>query len=255
MHLYIIRHAESANNELYATTNSSLGRHADPPLTERGHRQAQAVARYLAARPAAPLGMATESLRRHAQRHNRGGFDLTHLYCSLMVRAVGTGGYIAEATGLPLMAWPEIHERGGLHNEDPATGEALLIEGPGRAFFETTYPGLILPDTLGEVGWWSRPRETPEEFSPRARAVLAELLARHGDSDDRVGLVTHGGFFQSLMIAFFERTLGCPVPDTLRPLGFGLSNTGVTHIEIGEYGPRVHYVNKVEHLSDDLLSG
>ena len=247
MHLYIIRHAESANNELYATTGSATGRHPDPPLTERGHRQAQAVARYLAT-PTAPAS-------HHAQRHNRGGFGLTHLYCSLMVRAVVTGGYIAEATGLPLQAWPEIHERGGLHDEDPATGEALLIPGPGRAFFETTYPDLRLPDSLGEAGWWNRPHEGPEEWLPRGRAVVAELLARHAGTNDRVGLVTHGGFFQSLMVALFERSIGGPVPDGLRPLAFSLSNTAISLIEIGEYGPQVRYVNKVEHLSDDLLSG
>ena len=51
MHLYIIRHAQSANNELYATTGGSKGRQADPPLTELGHRQAQVLARALAARP------------------------------------------------------------------------------------------------------------------------------------------------------------------------------------------------------------
>ena len=249
MHLYLVRHAESANNHLYATTGSSTGRHPDPPLTERGHQQARVVARYLAARPDnAPLNP-------YARRHNRGGFDLTHLYCSLMVRAVATAGYIAEATGLPLRAWPAIHERGGLHDELPETGEAVFVAGPGRAFFETTYPQLILPDTLGEAGWWNRARETPAEYLPRAQSVLTELLARHGDSDDRVALVTHGGFFQSFMEAMINPHLPPTSATDRRPWWFGASNTSITYIEFFDGHANVRYVNKVEHLSDDLLSG
>ncbi len=247
MHLYIIRHAESANNELYATTGSATGRHPDPPLTERGHRQAQLVARYLAARPDTP------STNPYARRHNRGGFDLTHLYCSLMVRAVVTGGYIAEATGLPLQAWPEIHERGGLHDVDTA-GEVIGVPGPGRAYFLAEYPALILPDTLAEAGWWSRPKETAEEWTPRARAVLAELLARHGNSDDRVGLVTHGGFFHSFMEALLERHHYTRPPAGERSLWFSLANTAISCIELTPERARIQYFNRVDHLPDELLS-
>jgi 2,3-bisphosphoglycerate-dependent phosphoglycerate mutase len=249
MHLYLVRHAESANNHLYATTGGSAGRHPDPPLTERGHRQAQAVARYLAARPD------DTALSPHARRHSRGGFALTYLYCSLMVRAIATAGTIAEATGLPLQAWPAIHERGGLHDEAPDTGEAIFVAGPGRAFFETTYPHLILPDTLGEAGWWNRARETPDEYRPRAQTVLAELLARHGDSDDRVALVTHAGFFQSFMEAMINPHFSPTLTTNPHPWWFSVNNASVTYVELSNDRAIVRYVNKVEHLSDDLLSG
>ncbi len=247
MHLYLVRHAESANNHLYATTGAAIGRHPDPPLTERGHQQAQAVARYLAARPtAAPLN-------RSAQRHNRGGFDLTHLYCSLMVRAVATASAIAEATGLPLCAWPEIHERGGLHDVD-AEGQEIGVPGPGRAFFVAQYPSLVLPDTLGETGWWGRAKETPAEYRPRARAVLEGLLARHGDSDDRVALVTHGGFFHSFMEALLEHHRYALPADNERSIWFGLSNTAITYIEMDTKWAAIRYLNRVDHLPDELLS-
>ncbi len=247
MHLYIIRHAQSANNELYATTGGSRGRQADPPLTELGHRQAQAVARALAARPD------STPLNRYALRHDRGGYGLTHLYTSLMVRAIVTGGYIAEATGLPLQAWPAIHERGGLHEEAPETGEAIFVAGPGRGFFAAAYPHLILPDTLGEEGWWNRPRELPEEWLPRAEAVWQELLARHGGGEDRVGIVTHGGFFQSLVSALVGRDAPYVRPH-LSAWWFSISNASITHLEIGER-VSVRYVNKVDHLPDELLTG
>ena len=247
MHLYIIRHAQSANNELYATTGGSAGRQPDPPLTELGHRQAQVVARTLAARPD------KAALNRYALRHDRGGYDLTHLYTSLMVRAIVTGGYIAEATGLPLQAWPEIHERGGLHDEAPETGEAILVAGPGRSFFAAEYPHLILPDALGDEGWWNRPRELPEQWLARAETVWQELLARHGGSDDRVALVTHGGFFQSLMSALVGREAPLVQPN-LSAWWFGISNASITHLEI-EARIGVRYVNKVDHLPDELLTG
>ena len=247
MHLYLVRHAESANNQLYATTGSSVGRHPDPPLTERGHQQAQVVARYLAARPDnAPLNP-------YARRHNRGGFDLTHLYCSLMVRAVATAGYIAEATGLSLHAWPEIHERGGLHDVDD-TGQDIGVAGPGRAFFVAEYPTLVLPDTLGDTGWWSRPREAPEEYLPRARAVLEGLLARHGETEHRVALVTHGGFFHSFMQALLERSRYALPPAGDYSLWFSVDNTAITYIELGPDRAAIRYLNRVDHLPDDLLS-
>lgn len=247
MHLYIIRHAQSANNELYATTGGSAGRQPDPPLTELGHRQAQVVARTLAARPD------KAALNRYALRHDRGGYDLTHLYTSLMVRAIVTGGYIAATTGLPLQAWPEIHERGGLYDEAPETGEEILVAGPGRSFFAAEYPQLILPDTLGEEGWWNRPRELPEQWLPRAEAVWQELLARHGGTDDRVGIVTHGGFFQSLMAALVGRDAPYVRPH-LSAWWFSISNASITHLEIEER-VSVRYVNKVDHLPDELLTG
>ncbi len=247
MHLYIIRHAQSANNELYATTGGSKGRQADPPLTELGHRQAQVLARALAARPDGT------ALNRYALRHDRGGYELTHLYSSLMVRAIVTGGYIAAATGLPLQAWPEIHERGGLYDEAPETGEANLVAGAGRSFFAAEYPQLILPDTLGEEGWWNRPRELPEQWLPRAEAVWQELLARHGGTDDRVGLVTHGGFFQSFMAALVGRDAPTVRPH-LSAWWFSISNASITHLEIEER-VSVRYVNKVDHLPDELLTG
>ncbi len=247
MHLYILRHAQSANNHLYATTGGSTGRQPDPPLTDLGHRQAQALAGHLAARPD------RSALNPYAVRHDRGGYGLTHLYTSLMVRAIVTGGYIAQATGLPLQAWPAIHERGGLHDEAPQTGEAIFVAGPGRGFFATEYPHLLLPETLGEEGWWSRPRETPEEWQPRAAGVWQELLARHGGRDDRVALVTHGGFFQSLMSAL----VGQEPPLNANGLSswwFTISNASITHLEIGQR-TAIRYVNKVDHLPDELLTG
>jgi broad specificity phosphatase PhoE len=47
---------------------------------------------------------------------------------------------------------------------------------------------------MGEEGWWNRPFEAELHRPERARRVLVELLQRHGGSNDRVAMVSHGAF-------------------------------------------------------------
>jgi 2,3-bisphosphoglycerate-dependent phosphoglycerate mutase len=255
MHLYFIRHAQSANNEMFFRTGTNDGRTADPQLTELGHRQAQLLGRFLAG-PKADQSVPETLLNHFAARHDRGGFGLTHLYCSLMIRAVQTAAYIAEATGLPLVGWPEIHERGGLHDIDESTGEDIGIAGPNQADLFAQFPHLILPDTVGDAGWWSRPPETVAETVPRARAVWRQLLERHGGTDDRVAFVSHGGFFQSLLTALLStRDELAPEHLGLEALWFGVSNTSISRFEIANGHVVARYLNRVDFLPDELLTG
>ena len=108
MQLYFIRHAQSTNNALYAAGNGAGVRSHDPALTELGRHQAECLAEFLAkANPNTPTGQ--------ADPQNRAGFGLTHLYCSLMSRAVATGTVVAARLALPLRAWVDWHEEGGLY--------------------------------------------------------------------------------------------------------------------------------------------
>ena len=256
MLLYLIRHAESTNNELYTLTGGSDGRSADPPLTELGHRQAQRLARFLAAPLIDPPDGEPPLLSDFIARHDRRGFGLTHLYCSLMTRAIQTGSYIATATGLPISGWINVHEHGGLHHIDEETGEDIGLPGPGRAWFEAEYPHLSLPDNLGELGWWNRPKETITEARARARAVWAEILDRHGNTDDRVAIVTHGGFFQSLLIALIsdEDSISIPILEHAN-MGFGMSNASISRFEVSNGRIVARYINRVDHLPDELITG
>ncbi|MBX7254300.1 MAG: histidine phosphatase family protein [Candidatus Promineofilum sp.] len=247
MQLYLIRHAQSANNHAYATGGE---RQPDPPLTELGHHQARALADYLRQRPGSDRSS-------YAEWHGRGGIVLTHLYTSLMLRAVTTAAYIAVATDLPLHAWTEIHEVGGLHGIDPETGEVIGVPGPGRAYFAAEHPTLVLPDTLTDVGWWNRDKEPREEWQPRAEAVWRDLLVRHG-GDDRVALVTHGGFFRSLFNVLVDAHQDRSSLLGLKGWWIAMNNAAITRIDLDEEeGGRwagIAYVNKVDHLTDDLLS-
>ena len=152
MQLFLIRHGQSANNVIWKQTLFYEDRVPDPRLTETGCRQAKMLAHFLATHgePAAVDG---------ADPQNVGGFAITHLYCSLMERAIETGEILSRRLGLPLVAWPEIHEGGGLFRQDAGNGERSGVEGPGREYFESNHPELALPHSVGADGWWNRPHE------------------------------------------------------------------------------------------------
>ena len=193
MELYLIRHCQSENNALWEREGSGNGRNEDPVLTDLGHLQGQQLAKFLA-QPYQP-----EPNSKQAAVNNQYGYCFTHLYCSLMRRSIQTATYIAEALDMPLVALENIHERGGIYLRNPETKINEGLAGFNRAYFEAEYPHLILPDSLGEAGWWERPYEDRDMAWQRAQIFLEALLAQHGNSDDKVAMVIHGGFYQSIL--------------------------------------------------------
>ena len=111
---------------------------------------------------------------------NQFGFGFTHIYTSLMERAANTAVPTARALGIPLTAWVDIHEEGGIYAREKDE-RFQGLSGKPRSYFEQNHPELKLPDGYDESGWWNRPFESEEDRQPRADKVLAELLARHGD--------------------------------------------------------------------------
>ncbi|MBK8985942.1 MAG: histidine phosphatase family protein [Chloroflexi bacterium] len=246
MQLYIIRHAQSVNNAIWAETGRADGRFPDPPLTDLGHQQAIHLAKYLASKQNATAVAA------NTQDHF--SYHLTHLYSSLMLRAVQTAHYIAEALRLPLHAWEVIHEWGGLYENDALTGEPRGLPGPNRAFFAEQFSHLVLPETLNNEGWWNRPFEPPENTPQRAATFVQELLAKHGGTEDRVAIVTHGGFFQALM----RHIVGSCEPNMLlnqtTDVWFRVNNTSITRIDFDDASVSIAYLNRLNHLSADIIT-
>lgn len=204
-------------------------------MTDLGRRQAELLARFLN-RPGAPDG----------DLHNVNGFGLTHLYCSLMLRAVETGTIIARELGLPLVAWKDLHEVGGIYLVDEESGQPVGLPGKGRLYFEQHYPNLILPEGI-EDGWWNRPFEERDQAPARAARVWDELLARHGGTDDRVALVSHGGFYNYLLAAI----IGLPERGGV---WFSLNNAAITRIDIVDGRISVAYTNRVDFLLPDMIT-
>ncbi len=242
MQLYYIRHAQSENNALWLETGTHNWRTEDPDLTPTGYEQALLLARHLGR---SPMERALPVSDWNPQ--NIDGFGITHLYCSLMIRAVVTGTIIARELDLPLVAWEDLHEAGGIAQLDIETGERTGLPGRNRAYFKTHYPDLILPESLGEEGWWNRPYEERAQRPVRARRVLRELLDRHGDSDDRVAFISHGAFFFYLMNAILDLP---PEP----PVWFYMENTAISRINFSEEGTAVVYSNSTCHLPRELVT-
>jgi 2,3-bisphosphoglycerate-dependent phosphoglycerate mutase len=247
MQLYFIRHGQSENNLLWTQTGSFDGRNEDPELTPVGWQQAEVLAEALAAIPRGPdYGEALPGLNYNPQ--NVRGFGLTHLYCSLMVRAVQTGQVVARALDLPLVAWPDIHETGGIHFRDLETGEISGLPGHGRSFFESHYPQLVLPDSVSEAGWWNRPFEKYEERPKRAQRFLQELARRHGGSDDRAAVISHGGFYNHVMRRLLD------VPEERDRRWFSMNNAAITRIDFDEETTWLHYTNRCDFLPPELIT-
>lgn len=238
MQFYFIRHGQSLHNLSGEGFGSRTGRRHDPELTLAGERQAEILADYLSRNPTPEEGFDAQ---------NQAGFGITHLYSSLMVRSAATGSIIADAIGLPLVAWEELHENGGLFGEDSQSGELIGFPGKNRAYFEAHYPDLILPDSVGATGWWNRPFEEPTEQRSRARRVASELVSRHGNSEDRVAVVSHGGFFNGLIAAL----LALPATDSI---WFTLNNASISRIDFLDGRVDVMYINRVDFLPGDLIT-
>ena len=245
MQLYFIRHAQSANNALWDTTGNNLGRSEDPEITETGCKQAALLAKALLqgdplqGDPAIPIT--------NGDLQNRRGFRLTHLYTSLMVRAVATGSIVARALELPLVGWKDVHEGGGIYLDDEISGLPVGQPGKNRSYFAAHYPELRLPDDLGEEGWWNRPYEAIEERSPRAKRFLQELLNRHGGTGDRVGVISHG--------AFYNRMLGELLRMSSREgLWFMLNNCAITRIDFNEDDVSLIYTNRADFLPAEWIT-
>ncbi len=233
MQLYFVRHGQSQNNLLWELHGHELGRSDDPDLTERGLQQAHAVAELIATgHPQYPC------------QSNPGGFGISHVYCSLMVRATATGSAIANRLNLPLTAWPEVHETGGIYIE--VEEKNVGQPGKSRSYFLNRFPGLVLPDWVSEAGWWNRPFEERPDRIIRARQVVKQLLEMHGNSDDRVVMVSHGGFYNYLMAALLD------LP-ARHPTWFLNQNTAISRIDFNQDEVLIVYQNRIDHLGPELL--
>lgn len=247
MELYFIRHGQSENNAHWHEPDYIES--PDPALTDIGMEQARCLADFLAkTQPVADVAIWNVQ--------NRRGFGLTHLYTSLMQRAVHTAAPVARKLGIPFAAWIEIHENGGIYGRE---GEMKLLGLPGqsRTYFEQHFPELTLPEYLDGQGWWNRPLETEEEAQQRAERIWVELLSRHGDREGqpehRVGFVSHGGFFVHLMCAI----LNMPWRQAAQGMKhwFVLNNCSLSRLDVRGHEVSITYLNRTDHLPDHLITG
>ncbi|MDQ1740744.1 MAG: 2,3-bisphosphoglycerate-dependent phosphoglycerate mutase, partial [Pseudonocardiales bacterium] len=127
----IVRHGQSENNRLLQQTGSLRGRAVDPMLTDLGHQQSRLLGDAI-------LGWPTD-------------WRPTHLYTSLMARAVQTAGSLAAATGLGVHGHPLLAECGGPFVENP-DGTRTTHHGASRADLLALCKDMELPAECDEAG-------------------------------------------------------------------------------------------------------
>jgi broad specificity phosphatase PhoE len=232
MRLYLIRHGQSTNNAL----GTDIGRTDDPPLTDLGHKQAHALARHLA-----------EPEHPESNWEKHGGYHFDHLYCSAMHRALQTTAPVAKALNLQPEVWVDVHEQGGLFL-DQDDGARIGTAGLTMEAIQQQFPGFTLPDTVTSAGWWNRDFETEAAAAGRATAVVEQLVDRSIAGDQSIAIVAHGYFMNLLIKAMFNQL---PSPN----IYYHHYNTGITRVDITEaWRFRLRYLNRVGHLSPDLVS-
>ena len=241
MELYIIRHAQSQNN---AMPDGDL-RVPDAPLTDLGHEQARLLAEYLKdGRNRDPWYNPSTGYSRFEHEADWG---ITHLYVSPMTRALQTCIPIAAALGLRPEIWVDTHEHGGVYQQRP---EGIVgFPGRSRVDIESLLPNSLIPDIIADAGWWNPARgsETMPEAISRAVKVAA-ALRRRADADERIIILTHGTFIDTLIKALFAQ-----LPS--RALFYLHYNTAITRIDFVERERLlVRYLNRVAHLPPDKIS-
>jgi len=249
MELYFIRHGQSENNALYGEEDYDIDdRRSDPKLTRLGNKQAQLAAECFL------RSAASDPIKRNGwQNHAECG--LTHLYCSLMERAVQTGTIIAQTLDVPLFGVPDLHEVGGVYYDEIIDGvSSIRIEhGLTPDYLQENYPLLSLLEPIPPEGWWKGGREERAARVPRALRMLDLLFDRHGNTEDRVGVITHGGFFFCLFRAIF----GLDLDETnqhLLPYQVELNNCAITRFSIQEARYLLVYHNRTDFLPDDMVT-
>lgn len=159
MRLLVIRHGESEADIF----NVHEGR-ADFELTDRGHRQAEAMSKYV-----------------------KENYRVNKIYFSTLKRATQTAKHLATETNSPL--YPE---------EMLMEFNNGLFAGLDRQTANEKYPRVSVPvhSSLYE-------QESVLMFRYRADFMQSKILSEN-DSNSKVVVVTHGGMINQLYRAFFR---------------------------------------------------
>jgi 2,3-bisphosphoglycerate-dependent phosphoglycerate mutase/probable phosphoglycerate mutase len=243
MELYIIRHAQSANN--LSMLYDGMNREVDPSITELGKQQTVALAEYLA--NAHNIDIWIEQLP--DQRQITYGCGITKLYTSPMRRALETCQPIAEKLRLIPEVWVELHEHGGMYKDEGEKGGIVGYSGMTRAEMQQAFPHFSLPPTVTDAGWYD-PADGAEDIAGcQARAIrVATALRAQASSDERVALITHGTFSSCLLKALLNLL---PAHD----MHFNHYNAGVSRVDFRKDGTTVlRFTNRMQHLKPDLTS-
>lgn len=245
MRLYLIRHAESANNVLL-NGDEIDARTPDPEITETGRRQAELLAKHLASSMDEPVKQPYEGL-------GSMGFQFSHLYCSLMSRSLLTAEYVSQRCAIELEALPDVFERLGIFEYD-TDGNEIGLPGPNRSYFEKRFPNVRLPNELRERGWWSRPAESAAEFIIRTGESIDAILSKHANTDHSVGMVVHGDYIDQCVNHLMGLDPGSVDSNNTWIPKWVFNNTAISRFDFVKNSKYAVYVNRIDHLPGSLIT-
>ena len=165
MKLLVIRHGESEADLL----DVHEGR-ADFALTERGHRQAEAMANYVA-----------------------DNYNISKIYASTLTRAKQTAQHLSDKTGISIILDENLME---FNNG--------LLAGLPRAVVREKYPEV--PDLPIDKAVYGQ--ESQVEFRQRAENALSRIM-NEAENDETIAVVSHGGMINQLYRSFFNMPIDC----------------------------------------------
>ena len=165
MKILVIRHGESEADLL----DVHEGR-ADFALTERGHRQAEAMANYIAE-----------------------NFDISKIYASTLTRAKQTAQHLSDKIGIPIV-----------FDENLMEFNNGLLAGLPRAVVREKYPEV--PDLPIDKAVYDQ--ESQFEFRQRAENALSRVISE-SQEDETIAIVSHGGMINQLYRSFFNMPVDC----------------------------------------------
>lgn len=219
MQLYLVRHAQSANN-----ARPEHLRVSDPGITEVGEQQAICLADWLDA----------------------GSF--VHLTTSAFRRALQTASFIRRRTEHMPEVIVDVHEHGGCVDGWHADN---FVGRPGLSHAEVVaeFGEVKIDQAIDRDGWWkSKPREEFSQSRQRAQKIAAYFRERLSNERQSILCVTHADFLAMLL----EQMFGDAIHEDSR--FFDLKNTGVTHLELTDGEWAIHTMNSVEHLPEELIT-
>jgi broad specificity phosphatase PhoE len=158
----LVRHGETSAN-LDGVWHGST----DTPLTERGRRQADRVAGFL------------------AERHR----DATALYSSHLARARDTAGAISAQLGLPLVI-------------DQDLAEYHLGSWEGLSYADLHHKHRLWDRMKQDPDFAPHGGESPRNVVERFTGSLRRIAVRH--ADERVVVVAHGGALSMVLAALLD---------------------------------------------------
>lgn len=165
MKILVIRHGESEADLL----DVHEGR-ADFALTERGHKQAEAMAKYVS-----------------------DNYDISKIYASTLTRAKQTAQHLSDKIGVPV-----------IFDENLMEFNNGLLAGLPRAVVREKYPEI--PDLPIDKAVYGQ--ESQVQFRQRAENALARIL-EEAEQDETIAVVSHGGMINQLYRSFFNMPVDC----------------------------------------------